>query len=190
MTDIQTLQLLTFQLEEQTYAVEIAKVHEVMEFTPVTRIPRSPNFMLGLLNLRGSVVPVVDLRLQFGMTAVEPTIDTSIIILDLTCEGKLHRIGAQVDQVLAVIDVASDNIIETPEMGFLVNRRLIQQVVNVDERHVVILDMDTVLSIQELKLLNRKAEGEICESSDALSFAGGEQSVSLSTGNDESGEAA
>lgn len=149
------LQLLTFRLDGQTYAVEIAKVNEVMEYAPLTKIPRTPDYMCGLLNLRGSVVPVIDLKTEFGMGAVEQTIDTSIIILDLQYEDKLHRIGALVDEVQAVIDVATDNIVDTPEMGFLVNQKLIKHVVNVNDEHVVILDVDTALSVAELQQITQ-----------------------------------
>lgn len=186
----QTLQLLTFRLDGQTYAVEISKVNEVMEYTSVTKIPRSPDFMLGLLNLRGNVVPVVDLRLQFGMAQLEPTIDTSIIIMDLEFEGKLHRIGALVDEVEAVVDISSEHVVETPEMGFWVSRRLIQQVVDVEGTHVVVLDMDTALSIHELKRLTAEVDASVAGNGQTQSASAEGPPAKASTETGDRGEAA
>ena len=84
----ETSQYLTFKLEDEVFALDIAKVREVLDFTAVTKVPQTPDFMLGVINLRGSVVPVVDMRLKFGMTRTETTVNTCIIIVEID-----HRRG-------------------------------------------------------------------------------------------------
>jgi purine-binding chemotaxis protein CheW len=82
-----TTQYLTFKLEEEIFALDVAKVREILDFTTVTKVPQTPDFMRGVINLRGSVVPVMDLRLKFGMSATEKTVNTCVIVAELVVEG-------------------------------------------------------------------------------------------------------
>src|SRR5215467_7466264 len=90
----ETRQYLTFKLDSEVYPLDVATVREVLDFTSVTRIPRTPEFMRGVINLRGSVVPVVDLRLAFGMTATEKTVNTCIIVVEVQLDGDTTIMGA------------------------------------------------------------------------------------------------
>ena len=95
----QTAQYLTFRLGEEVFALDITQVREVLDYTNITRVPRMPEFMRGVINLRGSVVPVVDLRLKFGMSGIERTVNTCIIIAEVTIEGERTLLGALADSV-------------------------------------------------------------------------------------------
>src|SRR5512142_3430013 len=105
-----TTQYLTFKLDEEVFALDIAKVREVLDFTTITKVPRTPEFMRGVINLRGSVVPVVDLRLKFGMTRTEKTVNTCIIIVEVKVDDDTTTLGALADSVQEVMDLEPDHI--------------------------------------------------------------------------------
>ncbi len=90
----ETSQYLTFKLEDEVFALDISKVREVLDFTVVAKVPQTPDFMLGVINLRGRVVPVVDMRLKFGMSATEATVNTCIIIVEIEIDGEITVLGA------------------------------------------------------------------------------------------------
>ena len=104
-TITETTQYLTFKLGDEVFALDITKVREVLDFTTVTKVPRTPEFMRGVINLRGSVVPVVDLRLKFGMTRTENSVNTCIIITEVTVDGDTTILGCLADSVQEVLDL-------------------------------------------------------------------------------------
>src|SRR5512136_505844 len=114
---LETTQYLTFRLDEELFALDIAKVREVLDCTAVTRVPRTPEFMLGVINLRGSVVPVVDLRLRFGMTRIEKTVNTCIIITEVNVDDDVLVLGVLVDSVQEVIDLSPAELEPAPKIG-------------------------------------------------------------------------
>src|SRR5512134_3171453 len=144
----QALQYLTFRLGEEVFALEIAQVREVLDFTQITRVPRMPEFMRGVINLRGSVVPVVDLRLKFGMSATEQTVNTCIIIVEVAIEGETTLLGALADSVQEVVDLEASQIEPPPRMGASIHAEFIRGMGKRDERFVIILDVDRVFSAQ------------------------------------------
>src|SRR5512137_294537 len=97
-----TTQYLTFKLGDEVFALDIAKVREVLDFTSVTKVPRTPEFMRGVINLRGNVVPVVDMRLKFGLTRTEKTVNTCIIITEIVVDSETTVLGAMADSVQEV----------------------------------------------------------------------------------------
>src|SRR5215471_5813899 len=101
----ETRQYLTFKLGDEVFAIDVYKVREVLDCTTITRIPRTPEFMSGVINLRGSVVPVVDLRLSFEMSKTEKTVNTCIVVVEMLVEGEPTIIGALADSVEEVIDL-------------------------------------------------------------------------------------
>src|SRR5512134_3607705 len=113
----ETTQYLTFRLEEEIFALDISKVREVLDYTIVTKVPRTPDFMRGVINLRGSVVPVVDLRLKFGMQATEKTVNTCIIITEVTVDNETVILGALADSVQEVLDLEAASIAPPPKIG-------------------------------------------------------------------------
>src|SRR5512140_2425288 len=100
-------QYLTFKLDQELYAVDIAKVREVLEVTSVTKVPRTPDFMRGVINLRGNVVPVVDMRLKLGLTQTERTVNTCVVIAEVEVDGESTVLGALTDSVQEVIELDS-----------------------------------------------------------------------------------
>ena len=123
---IETRQYLTFKLGEEVFAIDVSKVREVLDFTTVTKIPRTPDFMSGVINLRGNVVPVVDLRLCFEMSRTEKTVNTCIVVAEMLIEGEPTVIGALADSVEEVIDLEPDQIQPPPRMGMQIRADFIQ----------------------------------------------------------------
>ncbi len=144
-------QYLTFTLDKEQFAVDISKVREVLEFTSATKVPRTPDFMRGVINLRGSVVPVVDLRLKFGMARTERTIDTCVVITEVEANGEKIVLGALADSVQEVIELEAKNIEPPPKMGTRVNIDFIRGIGKREEQFLIILDIDRVLTEDELR---------------------------------------
>jgi purine-binding chemotaxis protein CheW len=149
----ETTQYLTYKLGEEVFALDISKVREVLDFTTVTKVPRTPEFMRGVINLRGSVVPVVDLRLKFGMSATEKTVNTCVIIVEVTVDGETTVLGALADSVQEVIDLGQGQIEPAPRIGTKLNTDFIKGMGKQDERFIIILDIDKVFSVDELSLV-------------------------------------
>ena len=149
-TITETTQYLTYKLGDEIYALDIAKVREVLDFTTVTKVPRTPDFMRGVINLRGSVVPVVDLRLKFGMSATEKTVNTCVIITEVTVDNDTTVLGALADSVQEVIDLAPTDISPAPKIGTRLRTEFIRGMGKRDDRFIIILDIDKVFSSDEL----------------------------------------
>ncbi len=148
-----TNQYLTFTLNKDIYALDIASVREVLELTPITRIPRTPKFMRGVINLRGHAVPVVDMRLKFGMSRTEDTINTCIIIVEVSFDGESTVMGALADSVREVIELTENMIEEPPRMGTTIKTEFIRGMGKQDDEFVIILDINKILSVEELAML-------------------------------------
>jgi purine-binding chemotaxis protein CheW len=149
----ETTQYLTFKLADETFALDISKVREVLDFTTVTKVPRTPEFMRGVINLRGSVVPVVDLRLKFGMTRTENSVNTCIIITEVTVDGDTTVLGALADSVQEVLDLEPGSIAPAPRIGTKLRTDFIKGMGKRDEHFIIILDIDQVFSADELSLV-------------------------------------
>ena len=150
---METTQYLTFKLDEEVFALDIGKVREVLDFTTITRVPRTPDFMRGVINLRGSVVPVVDLRLKFGMSQTEKKVNTCIIIVEVTVDNETAVLGALADSVQEVLDLDADHIEPAPKIGTRLNTEFIKGMGKQNDRFVIILDIDKVFSTDELAIV-------------------------------------
>ena len=148
----ETRQYLTFKMEEETFALDVGKVREILDYTNITKVPRTPDFMKGVINLRGSVVPVVDMRLKFNMPAQERTVDTCIIVVEITIEDEQTVLGALVDSVQEVFELEPAQVEPAPRIGTKLNTDFILGMGRRDERFVIILDIDRVFSIEELDI--------------------------------------
>ena len=148
-----TTQYLTFKLDDEVFALDIGKVREVLDFTSITKVPRTPEFMRGVINLRGSVVPVVDLRLKFGMARTEKTVNTCIIIVEVTVDNETTILGALADSVQEVMDLEPDHIEPAPKIGTRLSTEFIKGMGKRDNRFIIILDIDKVFSTSELALV-------------------------------------
>ena len=150
---LETTQYLTFKLEDEVFALDIAKVREVLEYTTVTKVPRTPDFMCGVINLRGGVVPVVNMRLKFGMPDAEKTVNTCIIIVEVLLDGETTVLGALADSVQEVMDLEPDQIEPAPKIGTRLNTDFIKGMGKHDNKFIMILDIDKVFSADELALV-------------------------------------
>ena len=146
----ETAQYLTFRLEEEVFALDISQVREVLDFTAITKVPRTPEFMRGVINLRGSVVPVVDMRLKFGMSRTEQTLNTCIIIVEINIEGDRLILGALADSVQEVIELGPGQIEPAPRIGTRLDTDFIKGMGKRDDEFIIILDIDRIFSMDEL----------------------------------------
>ncbi len=153
-----TLQYLTFMLGEEVFALDIAKVREVLEFTSVTKVPKTPEFMRGVINLRGAVVPVVDMRLKFGMPMGEKTINTCVVIVETELDGEVTALGALVDSVEEVFELEPERIEPPPKIGTRLKTEFIKGMGKRDDEFIIILDIDKVFSTEELSLVQDVSE--------------------------------
>ncbi len=149
----ETTQYLTYKLGDEIFALDISKVREVLDYTPITKVPRTPEFMRGVINLRGSVVPVVDLRLKLGMTKTEKTVNTCIIITEVTVDNETSVLGALADSVQEVVDLEAGQIEPAPQIGTRLNTEFIKGMGKQNNRFIIILDVDRVFSSEELSLV-------------------------------------
>lgn len=153
-----TGQYLSFALEEELFALDITGVREVLDYTKITKIPGMPVFMLGVINLRGTVVPVIDMRLKFELPKVKETVNTCIIIIETFFEGEMIIIGAMVDRVQEVFDLEQDQIEGPPKIGTKLNRSFIKGMGKKDEKFLIILDINRVFSCEELEIMQGQLE--------------------------------
>jgi len=160
----ETRQYLTFELDKEIFAIDVSQVKEVLDFTKITKIPRTPDFMLGVINLRGSVVPVIDIRKKFGMNISEITINTCIIVLEIEYENELLTIGAIADSVKEVFELEPKDIEPAPKIGTKMNIEFIKGMGKRNDDFVIILDINKIFTQNELEFINEKTqENEIIE---------------------------
>lgn len=138
-------QVLTFTLGMETYGVDILRVQEIRGWAQVTRIPQSPPHVLGVLNLRGSIVPIVDLRMRFRLERAEYTAVTVIIVLSVETTTGRRDLGVVVDGVSDVIDIKSADLKPAPDLGSQVSTEFIQGLMTVGENMVMLLDIDRLV---------------------------------------------
>ncbi len=149
---------LTFRLQKEEYGLEILKVREIIGLMDVTSVPQMPEYVAGVINLRGKVIPVVDLRLKFGMPHEDFTEETCIIVVDVVSDaGTNAQVGIIVDTVCEVLDIQGEDIEPAPEFAASVDTRFILGMGKVEEAVKILLDIDKVLTVDEISSL--AAEG-------------------------------
>lgn len=146
----ETVQYLTFKLADEIFAFDVAKVREILELTSITKVPQTPDFMRGVINLRGSVVPVIDLRLNFGMACTEQTVNTCIIVVEVKLDGETVVLGVLADSVQEVVEMEPGLIEPPPQLGTKLNTEFIKGMGKVENNFVMILDIDKVFSSDDL----------------------------------------
>jgi purine-binding chemotaxis protein CheW len=154
-TITETRQYLSFKLNEEEFALDISKVREVLDFTKITKVPQTPDFMKGVINLRGSVVPVVDLNKKFGIKDTDKTVNTRIIIGEISIEGGDTVLGVLADSVHEVMELEPESIEPAPKIGTKLNTEFIKGMGKREEEFIMILDIDKVFSEDELSLVNQ-----------------------------------
>ena len=149
-TMVKLLELLTFHLGEEMFAAEVDHVREVLEFSDITKIPRTPDFMRGVINMRGSVVPIIDMRTKFNLPPSKETEDTCIIVIEVSIAGETMVIGMLVDAVEEVIELEHDQIEPLPGIGIHLDTEFIKGMGKKNGQFIIILDIDRVFSAEEL----------------------------------------
>jgi purine-binding chemotaxis protein CheW len=157
----ETRQYLTFKLGNEIFATDVAKVREVLDFTTITEIPRTPDFMSGVINLRGSVVPVVDMRLCLEMSKTERTTNTCIVVLEVLLDNESLVIGALADSVEEVIDLEPDQIRAAPRIGTKIQTDFLKGMGKRDDQFIMILDIDRVFSADEIRTVRSPEAGKL-----------------------------
>ncbi len=156
-------QYLAFKLEDEVFAFDISRVREVLEFDAVTKVPQTPDMMKGVINLRGSVVPVVDLRIKFGMGEIEKTVNTVIIIIEIDLDGDSTMIGVLVDSVKEVMDLDSEHIEPPPSIGSRLNTEFIDGMGKQENQFIIILNIEKIFSSDELNLVQSASQQSASE---------------------------
>lgn len=152
-TTAQGQQYLTFSVSGEAFAIPIASIKEIIEYRRPTDVPMMPTYVRGVINLRGRVVPVIDLAVRFGRTGAEVSKRTCIVILEISQEGERHNISVMVDAVSAVLEIADGDIEPPPKFGARLRADFISGMGKVGGQFVIILDVDRVLCVEELSAL-------------------------------------
>ncbi len=146
-------QYVTFSLGEELFGVEVTRAREILSVTPVTKVPQTPEYLLGVINLRGQVVPVVDMRLKLGLPVGEETEDTCVIVVEVQIDGESIIVGALADAVREVLEIRSDQIEPAPRLGTRLKTEFITGMGKVDEQFLILLNIDRVFSSEELAIV-------------------------------------
>lgn len=153
----QPLQFLTYKLGDEMFAVSVAQVREVLELAQITKVPTAPDYMRGVVNVRGNAIPVVDLRLKFGLPRIDDTLHTRIIVLELKLDGEACVVGGIADSVHEVIDIDSGQTTPPPTIAMRWRSEFIRGMGRRGDEFIIILDIDAVFSASDLALVTAPA---------------------------------
>ncbi len=148
---------LTFSMADEEYGIGILKIKEIIGMMPITTVPQTPEFVKGVINLRGKVIPVIDLRLRFGMESIDYTERTCIVVVEIEGSVTTVQIGIVVDAVSEVLNVNGDDIEDTPAFGTKLNTEYILGMAKMEGGVKILLDIDKVLNADEISILEEAA---------------------------------
>lgn len=151
--EYRTDSFLSFRLGDEEYAAHVSKVLNILEMTKITKVPKAPDYMKGVINLRGMVLPVIDTRIKFGMQETKYTDKTCIVVMDLEIEDELVHVGALVDEVVAVLEIQEKQIKPPPSIGNTYRSDFISGIASVDDNFIMIMDLIKVFSNGEITSL-------------------------------------
>lgn len=149
---------LSFKLGKETFASNVSKVLNILEMPAITEVPQAPDFMQGVMNLRGTVLPVIDTRIKFGMSPIEVTANTCVLVLEISIGSGSIKIGALVDAVDEVLKIQENDIKPTPTIGSKYSNHFIQGLYHKNEGFIMILNTDRVFTDIELSTLQDQIE--------------------------------
>jgi purine-binding chemotaxis protein CheW len=149
----ETAQYITFKLGDELFAINVAQVREVLELPLITKVPTAPDYMRGVVNVRGKAIPVVDLRLKFGLSSTPDTINSRIVVLELELDGETTVVGGIADSVHEVIELEADQINPPPRIAMRWRTELIQGMGKRGEEFIIILDINKVFSSEDVALV-------------------------------------
>jgi purine-binding chemotaxis protein CheW len=157
----ETAQYITFKLGDELFAINVGQVREVLDLSLITKVPTAPSYMRGVVNVRGSAIPVVDLRLKFGLPRVKDSVQTRIIVLELELDGEGLVLGGLADSVHEVIELEPGQINEPPRIGMRWKTELIQGMGKRGEQFIIILDIAKVFSMDDLIKLEATQQSSV-----------------------------
>jgi purine-binding chemotaxis protein CheW len=146
----QTAHYITFRLGDELFAINVVQVREVLDMSVITRVPRAPVYMRGVVNVRGSAIPVVDLRVKFGLPGTADSVNTRIVVLELHLDGETVVVGGIADSVHDVIELEPAQIEDAPRMAMRWRAELVQGMGRRGDEFVIILDIDKVFSLEDV----------------------------------------
>jgi purine-binding chemotaxis protein CheW len=153
----ETCQYMTFKLGDELFAINVAQVREVLEVPLITKVPTAPQYMKGVVNVRGQSIPVVDLRVRFGLPKGTETVQTRIIVMELSLDGEVAILGGMADSVHEVIELEPGNINPPPKIAMRWRTEFIQGLGKRGDDFIIILDFNSVFSSDELTLVRELA---------------------------------
>jgi purine-binding chemotaxis protein CheW len=153
----ETCQYMTFKLGDELFAINVAQVREVLEVPQITKVPTAPQYMKGVVNVRGQSIPVVDLRVRFGLPKGTETVQTRIIVMELALDGEVAILGGMADSVHEVIELEPGNINPPPKIAMRWRTEFIQGLGKRGDDFIIILDFNSVFSSDELSLVRELA---------------------------------
>jgi chemotaxis signal transduction protein len=158
---------LSFKLSEEVFAINVSRVLNILEMSHITKIPKTPDYMKGVINLRGTVLPVVDLRVKFGLPEKDVSVDTSIVVLSVDIAGEQVNLGILVDSVREVLDIRNSEVSPSPAIGTKYDSTLIDGMWRTGDTFIMILDINKVFATDEIINIAEQVEipdGESAES--------------------------
>ena len=168
-------QYLTFRIAGEEYALCVSNVREILEVPRVTRIPRMPDFMAGVINLRGSVVPLVDLKLKLGLGATDVSTETAIVVVEVPHDGdneqKTRTIGIYADAVHKVITIERESVEPTPTIGLSIDSSFIEGMAKQDDGFITILAVNGIITAKEIESAQAEADKPADVSQSAVSMS-------------------
>jgi purine-binding chemotaxis protein CheW len=154
----ENFQYMTFKLGNELFAINVSQVREVLEVSTITKVPTSPDYMRGVVNVRGKAIPVVDLRLRFGLAPAPDTVSTRIIVMELLLDGEIAILGGMADSVHEVIELEAANINPPPRIAMRWRTEFIQGMGRRGDDFIIILDVNAVFASDELALVDGIAQ--------------------------------
>lgn len=156
----ETAQYITFKLGDEIFAINVSQVREVLDLSQITKVPTAPDCMRGVVNVRGSAIPVVDLRRKFGLPPAPDTVQTRIVVMELELDGEAVVLGGLADSVHEVIELEPGQINEPPHIGMRWKTELIQGMGKRGDQFIIILDIAKVFSTDEAALLQTQSNAQ------------------------------
>jgi len=153
-TLVETQSFLSFKLDNESFTIPVMKIIEILEVPKITRVPQAPNFLVGVINLRGAVLPVIDTRIKFGMTPIEYTINTCILVVSVLSNDEIIQVGALVDSVSEVFEFSTDKIKQAPTIATRYRADYIHGMIQEDDHFIMVLDIDKVFSSNDLESIS------------------------------------
>jgi len=145
-----TNQYLAFMIDDEMFALDVSNVKEILQFSEITKVPKTPDYLRGVINLRGGVIPVLDMRLRLGIIRQEETIDTCIIVIEMDIEGEDLILGFLVDSVQEVFDLEPERVEPPPKFGTRFKTEFIKGLGKRDDQLIIMLDIDKVIQYEDI----------------------------------------